>query len=242
MNNNSAVYQSDYHIRYSDCGSNGRLTVSALMRICSDAAVDDFDEHQLTRDFLLEHDMLFMLSKLSAGITKLPSAGDRIRIYTWVQAVDKLIFHRGFIVESENGEVAFQATSDWILLEASTKKIRRTSDFTFPVETDPMLIPDCAPNGRIHFGFYEKCGNYPVKREHIDSNGHMNNAVYGDIIMDFLTDDEFDREMKNIRVNFSSELTLGSSAEIFKGNDGDKLYICGKNEGKTSFEAEILYN
>ncbi len=225
------------------CDIQHRINLAEILLVTSDTAVQDYHERGLTYDVLLENGFAILVSRTSFRIEKMPMANDIITIKTWEEAPAGLQLSRNYEILNQEGQVLVYGASLWILVDPKTRRIIKPNQFTLrelpSVRTDFAGIP---------------CGKIVVPEEmqllderiirysDLDANGHMNNSRYGAYIMDCMPEDFRSKNIRNFRINYSQEATLGDRLQLM-GNflEDEKVVIIGKTEKATCFEAEIYY-
>ena len=82
-------------------------------------------------------------------------------------------------------------------------------------------------------------GSRPVYYSDIDYNGHLNNAVYGDILCDFLPGGMFGKRILEAQVNYLSETRFGETLKLYAGEQDGETYLFGEHERGRSFECRV---
>ena len=99
----SSFYQEETAVRFCQCDFSHRLKLSELFRLFSDLAVSAFAFRGMDTRFLLEHQMVFLISRMAVGIRRMPLEGETIRLSTWEHEVQRAQFLRNFQVWSGTG-------------------------------------------------------------------------------------------------------------------------------------------
>ena len=72
----SSFYQEETAVRFCQCDFSHRLKLSELFRLFSDLAVSAFAFRGMDTRFLLEHQMVFLISRMAVGIRRMPLEGE----------------------------------------------------------------------------------------------------------------------------------------------------------------------
>lgn len=223
-------------VKFSDMDISGRYKISAAMRISAEIAGYAYKVKGLGYEFLHDRDMVFLVSQISLKIIASPQNEQIICTRTWENGKKGVLFLRGFEICSEDNQLLIQGVSGWALMRPSDGKIMRPADFPYPF---PQLQCEfeCPPLGKIPQTEMELIGKREVRYSDIDPNKHINNAVYADIIQDFLPPYS---DIETIKINFGRGAVLGDTIDIYSHNDGEKYFICGRVDGKNNFDSEII--
>jgi acyl-ACP thioesterase len=229
-------------IRFYECDSMKRLKLSEILRYASELAGYDYTSKGFSHEFLMKNDMVFLVSKVSFRIFRMPADQQELRASTWEREIKGAVFIRGFEIKDASGELMLQGESFWILVNPLTRRILKPSSYDFKTEKFPERTAACEPNGKIKPGELSFAGSREVRRSDIDANGHVYNAVYADIAQDFISEEYFSRNPVNFRINYISEAKLGDVIDIYVSYEGKKAFVIGNTGDKTCFEAEFIYS
>jgi medium-chain acyl-[acyl-carrier-protein] hydrolase len=181
--------------------------------------------------------LVFFIISTRVKIVRMPRHGERIVIKTHPRGRAGAQFYRDFLFCTEAGESLLEVMQTTVLADAETRKIRRPQalkQFGFYPENlvEPekrmkrISVPDDLP----------QLGERRVSASDLDANGHMNNAVYGDIVWDFLPP-EMRRSVRLIQINYLSEAGEGDVLRLSGGRSGAGFLLRGDHEGGASFTA-----
>ena len=79
---------------------------------------------------------------------------------------------------------------------------------------------------------HELIGKRKIRYSDLDGNGHVYNAVYGDIVSDFLPEELIQRQIVGFQINYQTEAVLGEELDLFLASDPmdeNSWYIEGRN-------------
>ncbi len=164
------------------CDEKGRMRPSYILRIAQEISGQHCDSLGLGRADLLKKDMLFLLAKLKLTVKRTPKENESLTVTTRPFSPVRFAYPRFTDIYGENGDELVHLDSRWILVDtASFRILREVPDFLdifpdLPKEAGDFRVPRRAD--------YEKLYDLPVRYSMIDKNGHMNNAVYADVITD----------------------------------------------------------
>lgn len=217
-------------VRHHECGPDAKLKLNSLFDYLQDAAAGHADHLGVGIQFLAEHRMLWVLSRVKLRIARMPAIGERICVTTYPSGPEKIFATRQYAVCDEKGELIIYGTSFWLLLDgrevpspeaasASWKRLagERGSDPLFSgldkLEGNPAV---------------SELREYTVSHSMIDVNRHLNNAYYA-----FFTNDALGmmsgafRSVSEIQVNFNHSGTLGDRI-VCRRIVVLRLFLCGR--------------
>lgn len=76
----------------------------------------------------------------------------------------------------------------------------------------------------------------------IDYNGHLNNAIYADIAMDYAPLALSSAPLRRYDINFLGEAKLGDSLDISTHTNGSDFYIGASHERGKCFTARLMFD
>ena len=211
--------------RFGDCDRTKNASLYAVMKLLSELAGEDFERRGLGYEYLLKHGQALLLSRMRLQVERMPVHTEEIIAVTWERFEKGPLFYRDFEIKSESGEVLISGSSQWILVDITTREILRPSALAQGKrQKDPRKsdCPDCEKLKKA--GELSFLGRRPVYYSDLDGNNHVNNAVYGKVAVDFLPEEIRQKKIKGFSINFYMETKLGDALEI-SGEKTDTGYI-----------------
>ncbi len=157
----------------------------------------------------------WILRRLGVRVLRPPRWGDEIVVETWPSRVERILAMREFLLSTREGEVLVEASSAWVILDATSRRPVRPERLLSP----EWRVPDVAleiPTGKLPGieqaraeEILEDATWYPVRESDIDRNEHVNNARYAQWIADAIT----------TRPSDSRVQTLTYLAETHRGDE-----------------------
>lgn len=233
-------------VRFSQCDATGRLSLCELLRLASDAGVEDYRLKGLPRENLEENGYAILVSRTSFRLHRLPSEGERVTVVTLEEAPEALLLVRSYSLIDENGTILAEGVGKWIVVDINSRKIIPTSRFTMRRPSGIKREHNCLTAGKI--AKIERMAKVTERRiawSDTDANGHTNNSRYAEFTMDAVGEHISCHEViTDFRINFNQEAVLGKVLSIYMGRDGARIYVEGRMEEEgqravTSFEAEV---
>ena len=224
---------------------NGALKPSYLMRYMQAAACLDLDAKGMTYEYLREHGIVFVLTKLKIEMDEAVCKNDTIKVESWPKCIKGVTFIRDFVI-LKNGKRVGYATTQWALMDfVNRRPVRPTSlpqtlpdedhEYSREVELERHIAP---PETAVACGTYTR----RVMLSDLDENLHLNNTNYADIMLDYIPDFSENKSFNAVQINFRGEARLGDELEISVFADGDNVYYQAENitKGHTCFEGRFI--
>ncbi len=129
------------------------------------------------RTFLIENNVAWVVTHYLVDIIESPRESEELTFITWPSVSDSLRTTRDFEIRGADGRLLVRATSQWVLLDMTTRRPLRL-DANLPVfAKNPNRAwdrtfdkyPDIVP---------QKTHVFKCRFDDIDVNQHINNAVY----------------------------------------------------------------
>lgn len=236
---------SENQVYFCQCDLHHKLSLFELLRIVTDAAVEDFNQRVMSYDILTEKGVGILVSRQAFRFHKMPAGNQKITVKTWEEKPEPLQFVRAYeIFDTETKESLVSGISTWLLVDLNTRRLMKIKDFTLRAEPTIKTEHNCFSAGKIAIpAEMTRILERPIWYSDIDGNGHMNNARYGAFVIDCLPPEYQKKEFSDFRINYSKEAVQGEKIELF-GNfcsQEKKITIVGKQSGSTCFEAELFW-
>jgi medium-chain acyl-[acyl-carrier-protein] hydrolase len=221
-------FEKEYRIHVYETGPDGRLSLYSLFNYLQDIASDHAIRLGFGRDDLLRDNRFWVLSRIYAEIAFLPEWEDTIIVKTWPNGTDRLFALRNFDVSFPDGRHIASATSSWLILDRTTRKVQRPDDILSKFYSD--LHPNQSP---IRYASKLEPSEedisdsrfYRIRVSDLDLNLHSNNVKYLTWVSDCYN---LEFVMKNIprsaEINylaesqFDEEVVIKTSAEKMNGS------------------------
>lgn len=241
------VFHYETQVSFSQADINGNFSLNELLRITSDAAVEDYRQQGLSREFLKEHNTAILVSRVAFHFHKMPRENQRITIVTWEEKPEPLQLKRAYKILSEDGELLVDGLSSWIVVNLEARRITPTKEFTLHKPNDYQRQNGCMKPGKISLPEnLVEIDQRKIRFSDLDSNGHTTNSRYGAFIMDALPEGFSTSNLRDFRINYSKEAMLNDTVNIlFAQNNcdnGKKITMVGKTDSGSSFESELYFN
>lgn len=177
---NLRQFEKEFAIHVYETRPDMRVSLYSLFNYMQDIASDHAVLLGFGRDDLMKKNQFWVLSRMYAEITGWPSWGDKIIIKTWPNGTDKLFAMRNYELEFPDGNIIASATSAWLMVDSTTRKIQRPdglltqyndNDKIATSARNPEKLPEPQDKGSIPASFR-------VQVSDLDVNLHTNNVNY----------------------------------------------------------------
>ncbi len=225
-------------IRYSECDAARKLSPEALLNYFQDCSTFQSEILGVGFDYLIPRDLVWVLASWQIEIYRMPVLGEEVVIGTLPYEFKMFMGGRNFFMKTKAGEMLAAANSLWTLLNFSTMKPSiPTAEHLEKYPVEPKLDMEYAgrkitvpAEGVIQEAVI-------VRKQHLDSNNHVNNGQFINIASDYLPDG-FD--ICQIRAEYKKQAHLHDVLVPYVTTAADKVTVSLQNEsGSVYMNAEF---
>ena len=208
------MYTQEFHILGSSVDRYGRLKPSMLLYYIQEVAGIHGSTLGASFEALAARDLFWAIIRQKVQITRLPMAGETIRLETWAMPATRTNYPRSTVAYDAQGKELFRAIGMWVLMDVNTRAMVLPGKSGVTVQgrltgselkAPGSLAPKSLTNMATRFVCYSD----------LDRNGHMNNTRCLEWIQDLLPS-AFHKE------NIPTEFTVCYHSEA---REGDELQL-----------------
>lgn len=239
------VFHKEMKLSFAQCTPDGNLSWSEILKITTDAAGEDFSDRDMSWEFLNEHGLVIIVSRISFHTYKMPTYNTIVRLDTYETAPQGPLCTRMFeFRDPETNELLVKGQSLWTILDFKNQKLMPAKAYPYrPTPTQVTEYEGVKP-GKISIPEgMESITKHSIKYSELDANGHTNNSKYINFAIDNLPNEFQKKPIKDLRLNYSKEAHLGDELEIKAKYipEDNKYVIQGLLGTDSSFECELYY-
>ncbi len=238
------IFTHEYRVRHNEADASGRMSVPALGDCMLDIAGLHADQIDWGIDNLQHSGLTWVIAGMKFKICRMPKIDSRFKIETHVAGYSRISTQRDFVAFDDEGKIA-EASSEWLIINMENRRPVFINDFV------PQLEEVCITEGALpkfkHLrqskmdisAQYQRCILY----SDIDINRHLYSMRYLQMALDtfdFNYLSEF--AIKEIDVNFISEVLFGETVDVVRRSDGDMHQVEMLRDGSVVFRAEMSLN
>jgi len=254
-------WSEEYRVHYYYTDYNNILKPGYIARYMQETAWNSLKRKGPSPEYLYKNNLAFILSKISFRYYEEIYEDDIIKVETWPNPAKSIIFPRNYRIY-KNEKIMAEAASAWVLMDIKKKSILRPDDFKslLTIYDDEELdftvqkkfkMPEAAQTSAGHNNISE----YKVNCADIDTNLHMNNAVYIDLVCNQLYSDhdvispELKKKIISLDLNYNGEARFAQVIELNKSviscDSGAKEYyikakIKNGEQNQNCFESKAV--
>lgn len=217
------MYTMESRIRYSETGSDARLSLGSLVDYFQDASTFHTEDIGLGPAYLTTQNRAWIINYWQIEIDEYPLLGTKVKANTWPYKFVKFLGYRNYELVGEDGKSFAKANSIWALYDM--KKMFPsvlTEEEAAMYEMHPALeMPDQSRKINVD-GEFKNVGSFSIGRDRLDSNIHVNNAQYVKLACNYIPEGRF---VKSLRVEYKQSMVLGNDVLVEALDKGDLFYI-----------------
>lgn len=206
-----------FKIRSYECGANSTATLAHVCNYLQEAASLNAEELEFSKSNFdaRGENISWVLTRLAVKMMRYPTWEEEITVLTYPRGGRKIVAWRDFEIIGSDGETIGLATSEWMLINLSTRKIvpipqnvLAAADFGLESVLGPqpfttrLKFPENAET--------KSAGPFKAQYSHIDMNGHVNNVHY----IEWLLEPLESAEVSSIEIIFRSETLAGDEVRV----------------------------
>lgn len=217
------MYKFESRIRYSETDSEGKLTMASLINYMQDCSIFHSEDVGLGLEYLADRHLVWVLSAWQIVVERYPRLGEKVVTGTQPYDMKGFIGYRNFAIWDEKGEYVAKANSVWSLLDTRTYR---------PVAISEEMVQGYTLGERLDMEYAPRkiavppggCIMEPlvVKRNHLDTNHHVNNQQFIDMAIDYLPKGFCIRQ---VRAEYKKQAFLDDVLVPRVADQGDRVFV-----------------
>lgn len=244
-------FQADYTIPCYDADLNKRLKPAAFLNMAQEAANHHAEYLGVGYDTLNDTKQAWVMSRMRVIFERLPLWRDKVRLETWHKGAAGFMFLRDFILSDTEGNPLVKATTSWLVIDMTTRRLARRGAFAdFAADSSKCIaesvIEEPAAKVVVPEGFVATRSTiHTASYADLDMNRHVNNVqyvVWAMDLVDLATTDS--KPLCELEINFNTEVRPEDQVELTlyasEAQPGT-FFVEGKVEGKNSFIVRLQF-
>ena len=237
------MYEEKTRITYYDLDFREKIKLSALLRMVHIAADVNANELGIGFTTLFPLNMSFVLQRFGLKTHRMPVYDEVVTIRTWPAEMARGTFIRSGDMHDQNGKKLMEWSSLWILFDLANRAILKPSALPMQVPTltdvEVNVKPEKVKLPQDEIPVFSQHA-HTVRYADVDTNMHMNNSIYGDLVGNAVFANGDVGDWKEVQINYLGEARLGEEITVTSRKDGDEFLVVGTAQGRVSFSARVL--
>ncbi|MEO0778662.1 MAG: acyl-ACP thioesterase domain-containing protein [Bacteroidota bacterium] len=174
------TYRESFKIRTYETGQKKEATLAHLLKLMHEAAMQNVIDLKVSVWDLEKAQISWVIRQMRFRVQRLPQLGETITIETHPAGFHRLFTYRDYRVFDADGQLIAEAASKWLLMDTQNRRLAPIpADFIVRFKMpDPA---DCLPRPELKLPPWqsaERQRTFRVAWYDLDFNGHLNNVVY----------------------------------------------------------------
>ena len=243
-------FSADYKVTCYDADQKMRLRPSAFLNMAQEAANTHADYLGVGYDTLDETKQAWVMSRMKVEFLRLPMWREVVNLKSWHKGAAGFMFLRDFILTDGEGEPLVKATSSWLVVDMTTRRLARRGAFVeFATNEEKCIredvIEEPAQKVVLPEGVkLQRSVTHTASYSDLDMNHHVNNVMYTVWAMDAVGLEVTEElSLKALEINFNNEIRPNDEVElsVYRLPESNTYYVDGKVEGKNSFIVRLEF-
>ncbi|MBQ9033726.1 MAG: acyl-[Lachnospiraceae bacterium] len=234
------MYTFDGRIRYSEVDAGRKLTAEKTIDYFQDCSSFQSEDLGVGLDYMSENHFAWVINYWQICFERRPVMGEAVRTGTQPYEFKGILGMRNFMMETLDGERLATANSVWSLLDMDKMyPMRIPAELIEKYKTEPRLEMDYKPRKiAVPKEGGEELETIVVRRHHLDTNQHMNNAQYVHFAVMYLP---AGTEIRELRVEYKKQAMLGDHIKPVIYHISDDMILVSMNgeDGKPYAAVEM---
>jgi len=232
-----ALHSRSFPVLYDDVDSLAFAKPVSLLHYLEEAAASHCEDSGWGVFRLLSEGHGWVLLRGGFEMRRYPAYRENVTVETWVSSSRRFCAEREYRVLSASSEVLGEARALWLFCDLGTRR---------PATIFPEILEAWAPNGKCAgslaldeidgppadaaapLDVVAPGGGFAVRAGDIDTNGHVNNAIYLSWALEALPREAREGMMlRKVRGQWKKEITFGLKVQPRAASEGDGRYRLG---------------
>ncbi len=226
----------------------GKIRPGAVLGYFQDIATTHAEKLGIGYDAMKAQSLIWVMSRASFVVNRSPKLGEKLTVKTFPEKPANMRVDRDYYIVDKQNKPVILGSSRWCAVSFETHKIQRCAPLfaNFKKHSYIDVKPYEDTNKQV-YPISETVGanevsepmRFTVRVTDLDRNIHMNNAVYGDIVLNACGIERLKTStIKRLDINYLSELLPDEEYSVYKADISNETVFEGvKNDGKVAFRA-----
>lgn len=170
-----------YRVRFDECGPDGLVRTSALLRYAQDVAWIHAEQLGINRDWTRAHGLTWLVRAAEVAVLRPMPVGSTLQVTTRLGGARKVLARRRTEVHLDDGTLASWGHTDWVVVDDRGRPARLPPDFLGRFAVVPQAFEPCRvsmspepPEAAVT--------QASVRPQDLDPLHHVNNGTYIDYL------------------------------------------------------------
>lgn len=224
------MYEMKHRVRYSEVSPDQHINLKQIINYFQDCSTFQSEHIGMGLDYLESVGYAWLLAAWHIEVTRYPAIGEEIIIATWPYDKKGILAYRNFEIRDLDGNKLAMANSIWFYMNLKThvpKKIEE-EDVKAYGHGEKLPLKEKARKIKIPQLPEEIQEDFQVKKADLDTNGHVNNARYIGMAMEYM---DWEKVIISMRADYRKSAVLGDRIypKVYRGTEFTYVELCDKD-------------
>jgi len=230
------MYEYDKRIGFSECDTNSRFTIAALIDALQDCSTFQSEDLGVGISVLAKENLVWVVNYWEIQIEGLPKLCDHVTVGTFPYNFKGCFGLRNFYIKDDKGDYLVKANSMWTLIDSIAAKPVKAPEYISSAYTlEEKLEMSYHPRkvqipGGENVKVYKK-DPIRIENHHLDSNHHMNNGQYVKLALSELDDGE----IISFRIDYRKQAMKGDTICPVLYSNGNERVVALYDENNSPY-------
>jgi acyl-ACP thioesterase len=201
------IHSYDFRLPFLDTDADRLLTVTGALDLMQDAA-DSHTISAVSPEYLANSHRIWVLNSWLVYFDKPCHGRDILKMSTWSSGTERIFAKRYFTMTDSQGDTCVRARTFWFLVDSETMRpVRITKeDLQYYAFSPALEMEDPGRKIALPENMERADTAFPVRRYMQDAYGHVNNAWYVRLAMEYLPENF---PVRRLRAEYKTAAHLG---------------------------------
>lgn len=237
------IYNQHIEIPSYLCDIDDRLHTWAAVRLCQEVTEYHGNATGIGFKTLLAQNRAWVIVRGLYNVYRLPDAFEHVELSTWSRGNNGLIAFRDYRMLGADGNELLTGTSQWPLIDMTTRRAMRLHDVIADYENHDILATEYTSVDKIALpamGESDLVARHLAAFSMVDHTRHVNNSEYIKLMFDALCGAGFDPHRPfRLELNYQLESRPGELLSLYHRADGGVHHLRIDNPRAVSVTARV---
>lgn len=232
------IYENEFNFTKESFDIKGNVHPFYILDIFEKGASAHGERIGVGEEKMCKKNLFWIISRIKYEVLKPVKPNETYIIRTWPLKPTKLNFQREYLICDKEGNEFIKGTANWLTIDRTERKLVIGADIFPEMEfCDKENFSSKVIRLRdFDNGEFKK--EITLTKEHIDSNGHVNNKHYTTFIEDALGG--FSKEIKTFQIDYVAEIMENDKVSVYTLTENEIIFAKGESD-KRNFIAKIEF-
>lgn len=215
------MYTMKGRIRYSECATDNKAKISTIINYFQDCTSENSERSGVGVEYLKNKKRAWILNAWQVIINRYPEMSEEIEVSTWATGFKGVFGPRDFCMKTEGGEVLACAHTLWVYVDTESGKPTKPDEEeigAYEVE-EPLALEPASRKIKLP-ETAAWVDTFPVHKYHIDTNQHVNNGKYVELVCEALPENF---RVTGLRVEYKKAAIYGDTMVLKSVREEERI-------------------